>query len=213
MIGSQPATRMASGHAEVEWAVGGKCDRRDALDVVDVSFESADVVRTPSSWKHKRNYEGFYWAAVTGSHVWFESLYERAALMRFDRDRRVVGLAAQPMWIHWSGSGRKHAPDYFVRYRDGPAALVDVKPAHHIGDDDADAFTRTEESCEQLGWDYVVVSDITMIEHRNLRFLSGYRFDRLDLGPDERGATRPLRGPPRFRRQQPRLETTRALPA
>lgn len=178
MIESQVEARMASAHAEVEWVAGGKCDRRDALDVGDISFETVDVVRRPSSWKHKRNYEGYYWVATTGAHVWFESLYERAALMKLDRDRRVIGVAAQPMWIHWSDSGRKHAPDFFVRHRDGRAVLVDVKPAHQIGDDDAEAFRRTREVCEQLGWNYVVVSGITAIEHRNLRFLSGYRFDR-----------------------------------
>lgn len=178
MIETQVSTRIASTRAEIEWVSHGKHDRRDALDVVDVAFESADVVRKPSSWQHKRNYEGFYWAATTGSHVWFESLYERAALMRVDRDRRVIGVAAQPMWIHWSGSGRKHAPDFFVRYCDGRGALIDVRPAQHIGDSDAEAFMRTRDLCDQLGWDYAIVSDITAIEHRNLRFLSGYRFDR-----------------------------------
>lgn len=183
MTGSQQAARAVSIRAEVEWVIGGKHDRRDVLDAGGVPFESVDVVRTPSSWKHKRNYEGYYWAATTGSHVWFESLYERAALMRLDRDRRVVGLAAQPMWVHWSGGLGKHAPDFFVRYRGGGAAVVDVKPARQIDEDDAEAFGRTAELCEQLGWDYVVVSDISTIEHRNLRFLSGYRFDRWVSAP------------------------------
>lgn len=110
MIGSQQAARAVSIRAEIEWVIGGKRDRRDVLDAADVPFESVDVVRTPSSWKHKRNYEGYYWAATTGSHVWFESLYERAALMRLDRDRRVTGLAAQPMWIHWSGVSESTRP-------------------------------------------------------------------------------------------------------
>ncbi len=183
MIGSQQAARAVSIRAEIEWVIGGKRDRRDVLDAADVPFESVDVVRTPSSWKHKRNYEGYYWAATTGSHVWFESLYERAALMRLDRDRRVTGLAAQPMWIHWSGGLGKHAPDFFVRYRGGGAAVVDVKPARQIDEDDAEVFGRTAELCEQLGWDYVVSSDISTTEHRNLRFLSGYRFDRWISAP------------------------------
>lgn len=186
--------------AEVEWVIRGKHDRRDVLDAVDVPFESVDVVRTPSSWKHKRNYEGYYWAATTGSHVWFESLYERAALMRLDRDRRVVGLAAQPMWIHWSGGLGKHAPDFFVRYRGGGGAIVDVKPARQIDEHDAEMFGCTAELCELLGWDYVVISDISAIEHRNLRFLSGYRFDRWISAPantclrDRAGDRRTLRG-------------------
>lgn len=83
--------------------------------------------------------------------MWFESLYERAALMRLDRDRRVVGLAAQPMWVHWSGGLGKHAPDFFVRYRGGGAAIVDVKPARQIDEHDAEVFGRTAELCEQGG--------------------------------------------------------------
>ena len=122
--------------ADFEWVLDGRHNRRDAMDAPDVAFELADVVRVPASWKHKRNYEGYYWAATTASHVWFESLYERAALMRLDRDGRVAGLASQPMWIHWPQGHGKHAPDFFVRYHDGGAALIDVRPAEHIGDDD-----------------------------------------------------------------------------
>ena len=164
--------------ADFEWVLDGKRDRRDAMDAAGVAFESVDVVRVPASWQHKRSYEGFYWAATTASHVWFESLYERAALIRLDRDRRVAGLASQPMWIHWPQGAGKHAPDFFVRYHDGSAALVDVRPAERIGDDDAEVFRMTAEVCERLGWGYQVVSDISVTEHRNLRFLSGYRFDR-----------------------------------
>ncbi len=167
-----------SARAEFEWILDGKRDRRDAMDAHDIAFESVDVVRVPASWQHKRNYEGYYWAATAASHVWFESLYERAALVRLDRDRRVAGLAAQPMWIHWPHGAGKHAPDFFVRYDDGSAALIDVRPAERIGDDDAEVFRRTAEVCERLGWGYAVVSDISVAEHRSLRFLSGYRYDR-----------------------------------
>lgn len=36
----------------------------------------------------------------------------------------------------------------------------------------------TAEVCDRLGWGYALVSDISVMEHRNLRFLSGYRYDR-----------------------------------
>ena len=162
--------------AQIEFTWRGDSTRLDASDVLGVEFETVDRVRAPASWKHKRNYEGYYWAATTGGHVWFESLYERAALMRIDRDRDVVGIAAQPMWIHWSSDGGKHAPDFFVRYREGRGALIDVKPERHIGKDDARTFSLTDELCGQLGWSYSVVSDVSAQEHRNLRFLSGYRY-------------------------------------
>ena len=56
--------------------------------------------------------------------------------------------------------------------------MVDVRPAEQIDDRTATVFERTGELCERLGWRYPVISDITATEHRNLRFLSGYRFDR-----------------------------------
>jgi hypothetical protein len=40
--------------------------------------------------------------------------------MALDADPEVVGVAAQPMWLRWTGeSGRlvRHAPDYFARDR------------------------------------------------------------------------------------------------
>lgn len=60
-------------HAQIEFVRDGDPSRRDASDVLDVPFESVARVRTPASWKHKRNYEGLYWAATIEEHVWFES--------------------------------------------------------------------------------------------------------------------------------------------
>lgn len=173
---ANPAVKVP--HAQVEFARGGVAERLDSADVGAVPFESVDRVRVPASWKHKVNYTGYYWAATTGGHVWFESLYEKAALMRLDRDADVLAISAQPMWIHWAGEKRRHAPDFFVRFRDGSAALVDVKPARNIEASDVEAFDRTRVLCDELGWGYVVVDDISDQEARNLRFLSGYRYAR-----------------------------------
>lgn len=148
------------------------------MDVREIAFENVDRVRSPASWKHKKNYTGKYWAATTGGHVWFESLYERIALMQLDRDPRVAAISSQPMWIHWAGTKRRHAPDFFVRFHDGSAAVVDVKPLALIEVDDVQAFDWTSSLCEGLGWDYFVVKDISDSEGRNLRFLSGYRYER-----------------------------------
>lgn len=86
MTSATTAPHDVSVHAQFEFVLGGRRERLDLVDAAGVAFEAVDVVRVPSSWKHKRNYEGYYWAATTGAHVWFESLYERAALMRFDRE-------------------------------------------------------------------------------------------------------------------------------
>jgi len=60
--------------------------------------------------------------------------------------------------------------------------LIDVKPEPNIGEDDATTFTLTGALCAQLGWGYAVISDISAQEHRNLRFLSGYRYPRWRAG-------------------------------
>lgn len=55
---------------------------------------------------------------------------------------------------------------------------MDVKPLALIEPDDIEAFDWTSILCEELGWGYFVVSDISESEGRNLRFLSGYRYER-----------------------------------
>lgn len=174
----EPTTQTNALHAQIEYVLAGVDHRRDSTDVLEVAFETVDRVRTPKSWKHKKNYTGQYWAATTGGHVWFESLYERIALMQLDRDPRVAAISSQPMWIYWTGTARSHVPDFFVRFRDGSAAVVDVKPMARIEPDDAEAFDWTSILCRELGWDYYVVHDVSESEGRNLRFLSGYRYER-----------------------------------
>ena len=44
--GSQQMAWPESIRAEVEWAIGGKHDRRDVLDAEDVPFESVDALNT-----------------------------------------------------------------------------------------------------------------------------------------------------------------------
>ena len=174
----EPATQTNAPHTQIEYVLRGVDHRCDSADIPGIPFESADRVRTPRSWKHKRNYTGQYWAAATGGHVWFESLYERVALMQLDRDPQVAAISSQPMWINWAGTSRRHAPDFFVRFGDGSAAVVDVKPLALIEPDDAEAFDWTSILCRELGWDYFVVRDVSESEGRNLRFLSGYRYER-----------------------------------
>ncbi len=100
----EPAATVNAPHAQIEYVLRGVDHRRDSADVVDVAFEAVDKVRTPKSWKHKKNYTGQYWAATTGGHVWFESLYERVALMQMDRDPAVAAISSQ----RCGSTGREH---------------------------------------------------------------------------------------------------------
>lgn len=54
----EPTTQMMAPHAQIEYVLGGVDRRRDSADVLEVAFERVDRVRTPTSWKHKRNYTG-----------------------------------------------------------------------------------------------------------------------------------------------------------
>ena len=54
----EPTTQMIAPHAQFEYFLGGVDYRRDSADVPGVAFESANRVRTPTSWKHKKNYTG-----------------------------------------------------------------------------------------------------------------------------------------------------------
>ena len=74
--------------------------------------------------------------------------------MALDADPEVVGVAAQPMWLHWtSDSGRpvRHAPDFFARRADGTAVVIDVRADERIGEKDAAVFAATARCAPRWG--------------------------------------------------------------
>ncbi|MHC6593718.1 TnsA-like heteromeric transposase endonuclease subunit [Arthrobacter sp. C152] len=145
-----------------------------------LGLEHALPVRSFFSWPGKRNYEGSWWSSTTGSHVSFESLLERDFLMLADYDQDVVGIASQPfavLWPNGTDGGRGHVPDFFVRLRDGGGRVVDVRHRDHL-EAGSRQFTLTRALCDEAGWDYEVFSGIPEPRSSNLRWLSGYRFQR-----------------------------------
>jgi len=101
--------------------------------------------------------------------------------MALDADPEVVGVAAQPMWLRWTGEpGRsvRHAPDYFARRADGTGVVIDVRPDQRIGDQDAAVFAATARLCAQVGWEYQRVGELGAVHAANLRWLAGYRHPR-----------------------------------
>lgn len=63
-------------------------------ELAGLSVEAALPIRRFYSWKGKRNYEGRWWCSTSRSHVEFESLLERDALMMADFDVDVVAVTA-----------------------------------------------------------------------------------------------------------------------
>jgi hypothetical protein len=147
-----------------------------------VAFERVSPVRGFASFRGQRNRPGWWWFASTGELVGHESWLERDRLMALDADPEVVGVAAQPMWLHWAGNGSgrvlRHAPDYFARRADGTGVVIDVRPDQRIGDKDAAVFAATARFCAQVGWEYQRVGELDPVHAANLRWLAGYRHPR-----------------------------------
>jgi hypothetical protein len=101
--------------------------------------------------------------------------------MWLDWDRAVVGIAAQPFWLSWTGSGGRdvaHAPDFFARRVDGSVVVVDCRPVERRPERDLAKFEATRRACELLGWEYRLVGAADPIVTANLRWLAGYRHPR-----------------------------------
>jgi hypothetical protein len=102
-------------------------------EAATVAFEHAPPVREFPSFRGQRNFPGLWWSATTGEHVGYESWLERDQVMAMDADPNVVGLASQPMWLHWTAENRqpvRHAPDGGGRR---PAARALPEPGSRCG--------------------------------------------------------------------------------
>lgn len=153
-------------------------------DAAALAVESALPIRRFYSWKGKRNYEGRWWSSTTRTHIAFESLLERDALMMADFDTEVVAIAAQPFALLWprdTSGAKHHVPDFFVRLANGDGRVVDVKRAAAVKHA-ATQFELTRKACNEICWQYQVFTEPDPIFTANLRWLAGYRHDR--FAPD-----------------------------
>jgi hypothetical protein len=64
-----------------------------------VRFERLSPARSVHTFKGQRNFNGLWWAAMTQTHVGFESWLEREHLMLLDFDPAVVAVSSQPFWL------------------------------------------------------------------------------------------------------------------
>lgn len=65
--------------------------------LVDVPVEHAQPLWEFFAWKHKRNYEGYWYSTTVGSHLRFESLLEWQFLLSADFDPSIAAVSAQPL--------------------------------------------------------------------------------------------------------------------
>lgn len=162
-------------------------ERRAGLgSCVGVRFEYARPVRAFRWSRGLGHFPGWWWAATTGCHIGHESWLERDHVRALDFDRDITAIASQPFWLCWEGErgGRRHAPDYFARRRDGTGVVIDVRADDRIQEADAEAFAVTAQACAQVGWEFRRVGEIEPVLRWNVRWLARYRHPRC-AGRDE----------------------------
>ncbi|MDO5619655.1 TnsA-like heteromeric transposase endonuclease subunit [Kocuria sp.] len=155
----------------------------------NVRLDDARPAREFAAWPGKRNYEGLWWSSTTRSHVGFESLLERDALLWFDWDADVVGVSSQPvafLWPKGTPGHKSHVPDYFVRLANGDGKIVDVRSPSGQTEKALAQFSLTRAACETAGWQYEVWGGLPDDVAPALRWLSGYRQDRCAPSPETR---------------------------
>lgn len=154
-------------------------------DCTAVPFETGAPVRRFPSYRGQRNYPGYLYAATLDTHVGFESWLERDEAMALDFDPTVVGFASQPFWLFWPDGDRirSHAPDFFARTGDGAGVVIDCRPAERVKPRDMLAFAATERACEEMGWEYRLVTGHDPVWLANVRWLAGYRHRRYWIEP------------------------------
>ncbi len=156
-------------------------ERRMALSQCwSVRFEQVPPVREFASFPGQSHFPGSWWFSSSGGHVGFESWLERDVVMSLDADPRVTAVASQPFWLSWPDGERlvRHAPDFFVRRRDGSAVVIDVRADDRVEDSDAAKFAATARACMQAGWQYRRIGALDPVLAANLRWLAGYRYPR-----------------------------------
>jgi hypothetical protein len=156
-------------------------ERRMALSQCwTVRFEQVPPVRGFASFPGQSHFPGLWWFSSSGGHVGFESWLERDVVMSLDADPLVTAVASQPFWLSWPDGERlvRHAPDFFVRHRDGSAVVIDVRADDRIEDSDAAKFAATARACAQAGWQYRRIGALDPVLAANLRWLAGYRHPR-----------------------------------
>ncbi|MFJ5308034.1 TnsA-like heteromeric transposase endonuclease subunit [Streptomyces sp. NPDC088350] len=148
---------------------------------VDV-FEPSIPWRT-FRWRNgQKHYSGTHWSSTMRDHVAYESRLELTRLLYADFDQDVTAVFAQPFLLSTTVDGRRrrHVPDYLVlREKDVPL-VVDVKPRHLLSRPKVNfVLGWAREVVLTRGWDFEVWSEPPEAELANLRFLAGYRRDRL----------------------------------
>ena len=139
-----------------------------------LNLHEARLIRMPTKYPNRQNYQGHYWFSAVDDLIWHESMEEYAALMWLDYSSAVNAIAPQPMCLYFA-DGSRHVPDYFLRYSDGTQALYDVRPLNLVDEKFEVQVEHTREMCTRIGWDYSVFMGMDVVPQMNLEWLATYR--------------------------------------
>ena len=169
---------------EVSW-IAADGNSRDAIATPRLLGEElylAKKIRTGNRYPKQRNYHGHNWFGNTQQQIWFESLFERHALLWLDHTRDIVAIASQPMTMTF-GDGSEHTPDFIALLSDHRQVVYDVKPSRLVPKAQAQ-FDKTAELCRTVGWGFEVLSDLPRQLHINLDWIASFRQPRFAAPPD-----------------------------
>jgi hypothetical protein len=134
----------------------------------------APAIRIGNKYPRKRAYPGFNWFSKTNGFIWYESMFEREALLWLDLLTDVVAIASQPMRMDFA-DGSHHYPDFFALHSDHRQIVYDVKPASKLTQKALDQFKKTEDLCAEIGWSFQLITDQSDAARANINWLSNYR--------------------------------------
>ena len=169
---------------EVLW-IAADGNSRDAIATPRLLGEElylAKKIRTGNRYPKQRNYHGHNWFGNTQQQIWFESLFERHALLWLDHTRDIVAIACQPMMMTF-GDGTEHVPDFVALLSDHSQIVYDVKPSRLVPKAQAQ-FDKTAALCRTVGWGFEVLSDLPRQLHINLDWIASFRHPRFAAEPD-----------------------------
>lgn len=169
---------------------GQRVRTRLTPEVSGVSFELCRPIRSFPAYRGRRSHQGKYWFSRSQGHVSFESRFEMTALMTVDFRGEAIAVSSNPFWLLWpkGQTHHRHAPDFFIRRRDGSALVVDVKPADRLREKDRLQHQRTRDVCRELDWEYEEFTTIDKTAERNLRLLCAYHHPRFAPSAEARSA-------------------------
>ncbi len=137
--------------------------------------------RRPGKGEGQVTFQGNYWCAGSGAHVFHESMLEFTSMMLIDHLNDIVSLYAQPMLLTFA-DGDFHYPDFLAIDAEGTRILVDAHPKSRTTPEDERKFELTRQMCERLGWKYILIDEMSRVVRWNLEFLARYQHPR--FAPD-----------------------------